>query len=39
MDDIMQVIQLGSVSPERLEFAKKRLGSTICENCFAGKHL
>jgi len=39
LDDIMQVIQLGSMSPERIEFAKKRLGSTICENCFVGKHL
>ena len=28
----------GRLNPKQIEFAKKRLGSSICEQCFVGKH-
>jgi len=37
-EELLNVIQHGRLNPKQIEFAKKRLGSTICENCFVGKH-
>ena len=38
-EDLLNVIQHGRLIPKQIEFAKKRLGSSICEQYFVGKHL
>ncbi len=37
-EDLLNVIQHGRLNPKQIEFANKRLGSSICEQCFVGKH-
>lgn len=37
-EDLLNVIQHGRLNSKQIEFAKKRLGSSICELCFIGKH-
>jgi hypothetical protein len=37
-EEILNVIQHGRLNSKQVEFAKKRLGSSICERCFIGKH-
>jgi len=38
-EELLNVIQHGRLNPKQIEFAKKRIGSMICERCFVGKHL
>ena len=38
-EELLNVIQHGRLNSKQIEFAKKRLGSSICEQCFVGKHL
>ena len=38
-EELLNVIQHGRLNPKQIEFAKKRIGSKICERCFVGKHL
>ncbi len=38
-EELLNVIQHGRLNPKQIEFAKKRLGSKICDRCFVGKHL
>jgi len=38
-EDLLNVIQHGRLNPKQIEFAKKRIGSMMCERCFEGKHL
>jgi len=37
-EELLNIIQHGRLNPKQIEFAKKRLGSSICEHCFTGKH-
>jgi len=37
-EELLNVIQHGRLNHKQIEFAKKRLGSSICEQCFVGKH-
>jgi len=37
-EELLNVIQHGRLNSKQIEFAKKRLGSSICEQCFVGKH-
>lgn len=37
-EELLNVIQHGRLNPKQIEFAKKRLGSSVCEQCFFGKH-
>ncbi len=37
-EELLNVIQHGRLNPKQIEFAKKRLGSSICEQCFGGNH-
>ena len=37
-EHLLNVIQHGRLNPKQIEFAKKRIGSMICEGCFLGKH-
>ncbi len=37
-EELLNVIQHGRLNSKQIEFAKKRLGSSICELCFVGKH-
>jgi hypothetical protein len=38
-EELLNVIQHGRLNPKQIEFAKKRIGSMICESCFVRKHL
>ena len=38
-EELLNAIQHGRLNPKQIEFAKKRLGSSICEQCFVGKHI
>ena len=38
-EELLNVIQHGRLNPQQIKFAKKRIGSKICERCFVGKHL
>jgi hypothetical protein len=38
-EELLNVIQHGRLNPNQIEFAKKRISSSICEQCFNGKHL
>ena len=37
-EQLLNVIQHGRLSPKQIEFAKKRIGSTICDKCYVGEH-
>jgi len=37
-EELLNVIQHGRLNPKQIEFAKKRLGSSIYEQCFVGDH-
>lgn len=39
-EELLDIIQHGRLNPKQTAFAKKkkRLGSSICEQCFVGKH-
>ena len=37
-EHLLNVIQHGRLNQKQIDFAKKRIGSTICERCFVGKH-
>jgi hypothetical protein len=37
-EELLNVIQHGRLNEKQIEFAKKRIGSKICEECFVGKH-
>ena len=37
-EQLLNVIQHGRLNPKQIEFAIKRIGSTICEKCIVGKH-
>ncbi len=37
-EHLLNVIQHGRLNPKQIEFAKKRIGNMICENCSVGKH-
>ena len=37
-EELLNVIQHGRLNPKQVAFAKKRLGSSICEQCFTGNH-
>lgn len=38
-EELLNVIQHGRLNQKQIKFAKKRIGSKICERCFEGKHL
>ena len=37
-EDLLNVIQHGRLNSKQVAFAKKRLGISICEQCFTGNH-
>jgi len=37
-EELLNVIQHGRLNSKQIAFAKKRLGSSICEQCFSGRH-
>jgi hypothetical protein len=38
-EELLNVIQHGRLNQKQIDFANKRIGSKICEDCFVGKHL
>ena len=37
-EELLNVIQHGRLNQKQIEFAKKQLESSICEQCMIGKH-
>lgn len=38
-EELLNVIPHGRLNPKQIEFAKKRVGRSICEQCFIEIHL
>ena len=38
-EELLNVIQHGRLNQKQIDFAKKRIGSKLCEKCFGKNHL
>jgi len=38
-EELLNVIQHGRLNQKQIDWAKKRIGSKICERCFTGNHM
>ena len=38
-EELLNAIQHGRLNQKQIDFAKKRIKSELCENCFIGNHI